>query len=302
MCFTLLVFYTKISNAQDSSLCTAHPQTSSHNFSFTLKPRQLVVGLGSIYAGSLLLLNEAWYKGYPRSGMHSFDDRKEWLQIDKMGHLWSTYSLSRGTSQLWAYSLGDKKKGAIAGSLSAVGFMTTIEILDGFSSEWGWSWSDMAANVGGSSLFLFQELAWGEQRIRFKFGPGLVSYPDPQLQVRANQLFGKSIPERILKDYNGLTFWLSGNLHSFLPESKLPRWLNLAVGYGADGLFGGFENRAFDANGNVVFDRRDIARKRHFYLAPDIDFSKIRTNRKWLKFAFFVLDGFKVVPLKIKIS
>jgi hypothetical protein len=31
------------------------------------------------------------------------------------------------------------------------------------------------------------------------------------------------------KDYNGQTYWLSVNLHSFI---KAPKWLNLAIGYG----------------------------------------------------------------------
>ena len=297
----ILLAATINSNGQDSIPSGVLQSSNSTNNSLVLNPKTLGIGMGGLYTGSLFLLNEAWYKGYPKSEFHTFNDSKEWLQIDKMGHFWSTYSLSRGSSELWSLALGDRRKGALAGSLSAVGFMTTIELLDGFSSEWGWSWSDMATNVGGSGLYLFQELAWGEQRIRFKFGPGLIKYNDPVLQARADQLFGKSIPERILKDYNGLKFWFSGNIHSFFPATKLPKWLNLAVGYGAEGLFGGFDNRGFDANGNLIFDRRDVARKRHLYIAPDIDFSKIKTRKKWLKSIFFVMDGFKIVPFQIKI-
>ena len=52
--------------------------------------------------------------------------------------------------------------------------------------------------------------------------------------------------ERMLKDYNGQTYWLSANLKSFFQGSNIPAWLNVAVGYGADGMFGGFENKWID--------------------------------------------------------
>ncbi|OJU23360.1 MAG: hypothetical protein BGN92_03335 [Sphingobacteriales bacterium 41-5] len=49
------------------------------------------------------------------------------------------------------------------------GFLTVIEILDGFSNKWGFSWGDMAANVFGAGMFQGQQLLWNEQRIKFKF-------------------------------------------------------------------------------------------------------------------------------------
>ena len=112
------------------------------------------------------------------------------------------------------------------------------------------------------------------------------------LEQRSDDLFGKSWYERMLKDYNQQTYWLSANLRSFFPKSKLPAWLNVAVGYGADGMFGGFENKWKDKPGNDV-TRYDIQRKRQYYLAPDIDFTKIKTNSKFLRTAFSFLNAFK---------
>ena len=43
----------------------------------------------------------------------------------------------------------------------------------------------------------------------------------------------------------------------------------------------------------VPVDRTDIPRIRQFYLAPDIDFTKIKTNKKWLRTIFFCLNAFK---------
>ena len=48
-----------------------------------------------------------------------------------------------------------------------------------------------------------------------------------------------------------------------------------------------------DKNGNVIFDRSDIKRYRQWYLSPDVDFTKIRTNKKGLKVLFFVLSAVK---------
>jgi hypothetical protein len=67
----------------------------------------------------------------------------------------------------------------------------------------------------------------------------------------------------------------------------------VSVGYGADGMFGGTENIGRDKNGNINFNRPDIKRYRQWYLAPDIDLSKIKTKSKPLKFFLTVLSAFK---------
>ena len=45
-------------------------------------------------------------------------------------------------------------------------------------------------------------------------------------------------------------------------------------------MFGARENRAKDPAGNIIFDRTNIARVRQWYLAPDIDLTKIKTKSK----------------------
>lgn len=266
--------------------------------------RMKAVTLGhiSLYTGSLIVLNQAWYKDYPKTGIHSFNDSKEWLQVDKIGHAWSAYNLARLSSSTWEWAGADRKKAAIVGTLSGFSFMTVIEYLDSRSAEWGWSWSDMVANTIGSGLYLGQELLWKEQRIQYKFSFHRVDHKQSDLIQRADDLFGKSLAERMLKDYNGQTYWLSFNLKSFLPDAKIPKWLNVSLGYGAEGLYGGFENRAYDKNGNLIFDRRDIPRTRGFYLSPDIDLTKIKTNKKWVRTALFMLNAIKIPAPAMRIN
>jgi hypothetical protein len=89
-----------------------------------------------------------------------------------------------------------------------------------------------------------------------------------------------------LKDYNGQTYWLSLNVQSFSNSSAHPNWLNVAVGYGTKGVYGGFENVAYDKRGNVTFNRPDIKRQRQWYISPDVDFTKIKTGKRFVKTLF----------------
>jgi hypothetical protein len=149
----------------------------------------------------------------------------------------------------------------------------------------------MGSNLFGAGLFIAQEKSWKEQRIQFKFSFHPVNYKDPQLEARADELYGKNWYEKMLKDYNGQTYWLSANPRSFLRGSGFPAWLNISVGYGAGGMFGGFENKWMEGSSEIT--RFDIARKRQFYISPDIDFSKIKSNSKLVRTLFSTLNGFK---------
>jgi hypothetical protein len=275
--------------AQDSTGVVADTSVS-----FNRKKRITWVAAANagFYAGSLTALNAAWYKGYKRSSFHTFDDSREWLQLDKAGHAWTAYTTGKYLTNMWEWAGLPHKKAVWVGGLSGAAYLTVIEFLDAYSAEWGWSWSDIGANVFGSTLFIGQELMWNEQRIQLKFSFHPSSYKDPMLESRADDLFGKPWYERMLKDYNAQTYWLSANLKSFFKQSNLPEWLNVAAGYGGDGMFGGFDNSWTDNNGNPV-SRYDIPRKRQFYIAPDIDFTKIKTKSKFLRTTFSLLNAFK---------
>lgn len=259
------------------------------------KKRIYLATIGSLagYSGTLIALSNAWYKNYPQSSFHFFNDTDDWLQVDKAGHIFGAYSAGKMSMELWRWAGLSRKKRILAGGLSGTLFMTVIEVLDGFSSQWGFSVGDLSANFAGSGLFIAQELAWDEQRVQVKFSFHRNDYGSTSLHQRADDLFGSRTMERMLKDYNGQTYWLSANLKSFFKKSTLPRWLNIAVGYGANGMFGGTENLLKDNNGNILFDRRDIPRYRQWYLAPDIDLTKIKTKSKFLKAGFFLLNSLK---------
>jgi uncharacterized protein YfiM (DUF2279 family) len=310
LCFGLPVMISLHGNAQTDTISinpsiadTTVPVSpdSSRDFhsSFLTKKQKrqrtwLVAGVNVAgYGGTMVALYSAWYSKYEQTSFHSFNDWPEWKQVDKAGHLYSAYIESVGSMELWRWAGMERKKRIWIGGMSGAVYQTTIEILDGFSEGWGWSWGDFGANILGSAALVSQELAWNEQRIRLKFSFHNVNYNDPELEKRNRQLFGSSIAERLLKDYNGQTYWASVNLNSFFPRAGIPSWLNVAAGYGAEGMFGGRENIAKDESGNITFTRPDVKRYRQWYLAPDIDFSRLHTGSKFVKLIFTVLNAFK---------
>lgn len=245
-----------------------------------------------LYGGALAVLSNTWYNQYPKSRFHTFDDTPEWLQMDKAGHFYSAYMEGKISREMWRCTGLPEKQQIWIGGLSGFVYQSVIEILDAYSAEWGFSWTDMAANAGGSTLMIGQELIWREQRIQLKFSAYPKRYQDPYLKTRTDQLFGDNLAERTLKDYNAQSYWVSVNLHSFMPQSRLPSWLNIALGYGANGMLKGDNNIWEDGNG-MQHDYSFIPRYRQFYLSPDIDFTRIPTRRKGVKVLFQVLNMFK---------
>lgn len=244
------------------------------------------------WAGTFIALNKAWYEGYDKTGFHSFNDGREWNQMDKAGHVWTTYQLSRASGATWKWAKLPRKTAIWLGGASAVAFQSIIEIQDGYSEKWGFSWWDMAANITGAGAYVAQELGWKEQRIQIKMGYRPFSYP-AEFRQRRNELFGAGNLERILKDYNSQAYWLSVNLNSFFPESRLPEWLNLSLGYSSDMMLGGMENSWTNGNGQLI-DRSDIKRVRKYYLSADLDLTRIPTRSKFLRSVFFAINAIKI--------
>jgi len=217
-----------------------------------------------------------------------------------MGHFWTAYHLSRLSTDSWRWAGINNKKAIWLGGISAVAYQSIIEIQDGFSEKWGFSWGDMAMNVAGAGSYIAQEFGWKEQRITIKLSYWPYDYP-PDLQPRADDLFGTNTFGKVLKDYNSQTYWLNFNLRSFFPQSKIPRWLNLSVGHSAELMLGGTENKWTDENGEEI-DRTDIPRFRRFFLSVDVDLTKIRTKSKFLKTVFSVANMVKIPAPALEFS
>jgi hypothetical protein len=239
-----------------------------------------------LYASTLTLLYFGWYDGKPMTSFHFFNDNNNDLQLDKCGHATTAYTFT-GYAYNWLRWAGlNNNKSTVYGGLMGFASMSVIEILDGFSVEYGASWGDLLANASGPALFVSQQLTWKEQRMRLKF-----SYHPTKYAQYNPVLLGEDDLQRIIKDYNGHTYWLSANINAFLrPESRFPKWINVAVGYGGRGILGVTNNPA-EIDGRPIphFDR-----VRRYYLTLDIDLTRIKTRSKALKFVFSTLSFVKV--------
>ncbi len=240
---------------------------------------------GFYYAGSMLILQNTWYHDRKVVPFHFFNDNKGYLQVDKFGHAFGAYVESYiGYKVL--LNLGISKTQALiyGGTLGLV-LQTPIEIMDGIHEGWGFSWGDMAANAIGSGLVIGNELLFHEQVVKYKF-----SYAASSYARSANGYLGKTMIERLLKDYNGHTYWFSMPINKFIFNQQIPQWLNIAAGYGANGMYGEYENIT---NYNGV-DIPVTKRYRQYLLSLDIDWTKIKTNSQFLK---IVLQGMTFIKL-----
>ena len=263
-----------------------------------LNKKHLGIVLGTeaiLYGSSLVGLNELWYKDYPRSSFHFFNDDDEWLQMDKAGHMTTSYYVGRVGVGLLKWSGVDRKKAIWYGGMLGSVYQNTIEVLDGYSSEWGFSIGDFSANTAGSLLCVGEELAWNEQRIVLKYSFQQSEYA----KYRPGEL-GNGLQENWLKDYNGQTYWLSVNPSSFMrKETKFPKWLNVAFGYGAEGMTGGSFNPPYiDANGNQIYFKR----YRQYYLSLDVDLTRIKTKSKFVNTVFYSIGYLKIPAPSVEFS
>jgi len=239
------------------------------------------------YAALGLYLGTTWYAQEDLSSFHLFNDWHEWKQMDKMGHALGGYHGTKWMITGLKWSGIPKRQAILYGGMTGMIVMSSIEIFDGFGEKWGASLPDIGANFVGVSVAMLNQWLWNENRIQIKY-----SYwpSDIARSLEHQDVLGANLPEWILKDYNGAAYWMSLRVHSFLPEGNFkriyPRWLNVAFGYGAGGLLGGYGTDPED-----VIAAREF---RKYYLSLDIDFSNIRVRSGfWRMF----LDGMSIFRL-----
>ena len=230
------------------------------------RKRQWFVGASNaaVWGGTTILLNEIWYKDYPRTAFHTFDDANNWRYMDKCGHAFAAYKLASIEYASWTWAgIAPEKAVWLSGGLSW-GYLFTVEVLDGFSEGWGFSYADLGANTIGSGLFVIQQLTWHDQRFRLKF-----SYkPSEFAKLRPNVL-GSTFPERLLKDYNAQSYWISASPGAFLPPGMyFPRWVQLSFGYSAHGMLNGDSNL-------YTIDGFTYRARSEFAISLDLDWSQV---------------------------
>ena len=242
------------------------------------------VGVASAWTGSMIGLHQVWYKQVEKSSWNTFDDSKSWLQMDKAGHFYTSYKLNALTTDLYRWSGMQTKYATWLGITVSIGFQTTLEFFDAHTQDWGWSWTDFSTNIFGASSYAAQIHFWNEERFIPKF-----SYsPTPFAEIRPSVL-GRTFSERLLKDYNGQTYWLSFSPGSFFKNKRIPEWACVSIGYSAhEKLVGSASYFTDPETGQDYFEQREIL------ISLDIDFSKISVKRPWIRTFLQQLNHLKV--------
>jgi len=239
----------------------------------------LSFGLG-VYAITLIGLIQAWYGADGTTAFHWFNDTSDWLGMDKAGHILSTFQVAAFALFILQRAGLHRRPGSAVAALMGWLVVSSYELLDGLSPTYGASAADLIANAAGALLLPLQVLAFP----RLVAIPKL-SYWQHHLTALRPQLLGASPAEQWLKDYNGMTLWLSLDVNGMLGRRVLPPWLTVAIGYGAEGLLGGQDNHWTDASG-ATHDYRHLLRTQQLYLSLDLNVIYLRgrlpERHRWL--------------------
>ena len=271
--FLVLVILSQHLKAQDSTAVNKR-----------LKP--LIIGGSIVYAGSLVALDRLWYADFERQSFRFFNDNKEWYQLDKLGHFYSSFHISKASYNGIKWAGLEDKKSIFWGSMVSIMVMTPIEIFDGFSAEYGASSGDLIANSLGTALFYSQQSFWGEIRIHPKYSFNRTNY-----QKYRPDVLGSNLSEELIKDYNGQHQWLSFDLSRF--NDHLPKWLNIAIGYGAKGMV--YANKSDNIENG--FNPRRL-----YFLALDFDFNEYKTKSKFINTALYFVNMIKLPAPTLEFS
>jgi hypothetical protein len=247
--------------------------------------RIVAVSAAATYTAGLAGLNHLWYKDSGRQRFRFFNDNAEWKQMDKAGHFYSSFHLSHGFSRGLKHFNVEAAKSDLTGALLGFAVLVPIEVFDGFSDAYGASVGDLGADAAGALFYYGQARLWNEVRLHPKFSFRYSPYAE-----RRPELLGKGM-ERILKDYNGQTYWLSIDADKFF---RFPKWLNISVGYGASGMVYARDEQHI-GNGLPTPFRR-------YFLSLDFDVQAIRTRSKAVKTILFVVNMIRIPSPAIEFS
>jgi hypothetical protein len=255
----------------------------------------VIAGTTAFYVAGMSYLQFVWYKDKERVPFHFYNDIKGYQQVDKFGHAFGAYAGSYTGYMLLRNAGVPKDKALLYGGTLGLVLLTPIEVYDGLYEGWGFSIPDMIANAAGSAFVIGQELAFDDQIAKFKF-----SFSPSPYYKQANGYLGDTYLESLFLDYNAHTYWLSVPANKMVPTNVLPDWANVAVGYSANGMFGEFTNRRYYRGVALP----ETERYRQYLLSLDIDWTRIKTDSKFLntvlKGMFFIKLPFPALEVNSK--
>ncbi len=250
--------------------CGTH--MSAQGDSAHVDPLRFGVVAGATVGGFVVahgILNDLWWKG-ERVPFHinTAQDYSYALNADKYGHATFAFMASTVYGDLMRWCGLDSTSAAWWGFGVAMTYQTYIEVRDGYSRDYGFSWGDIGANTLGAALPVAKH-----------YVPALRAF-DLQISFWPSDAFRQGAYNAIIDDYTSTTHWLAMNVHDLAPcsvQHYLPPWLGVAIGHSVrilDGRGGGEHVVVLSLDWqlhripNLPSWLRDIARVLHLYHLP----------------------------------
>lgn len=180
-----------------------------------------------------------------------FGEDTKYGGADKLGHFWSTYTLSDGLTGLYKYYGYESKTANLYAAFSAWTVQAVMEVFDGTSKSQGFSPEDMAMNtLGALTSMLMDRYPELDQKIDFR-----VEYV---LEVEPNSLFD---------DYSNQFYSMVLKLDGF--DSIENTFLKYVE------IHGGYYSRGYDSS--------EVEKNRSLYAGISLNFSRLLNQLEWKK-------------------
>jgi len=248
---------------------TANPQRVLAQDSSDVKIGRVAL-IGGVTLGTVIPVHlyqqSAWWQGQ-RAPFRFENDWKYALNVDKVGHMYAGYILSRTFGYMLRWSGLSEHSSTFYGSVFGLSYQMYVEVEDGFHRDYGFSPGDAFSNMVGATIPLAQSTFPVLKNFAFKYSYWPSSKYLDELHAGQARAF--------LDDYQGTTVWLAVDPHFFIGNGAarvVPPWLGLAIGMAA---------RDLDLNGNG---------RRIYSLALDYNLSKIDTDSDLLQAIFTLID------------
>jgi hypothetical protein len=168
-----------------------------------------------------------WWRGNYRTFKYQNDGflNNYSLGVDKAGHFYTSYFYFNALYEFMEWGGFDEQTKLITSIAIPAFYAFSIELNDGFT-YFSFSGYDLTANMLGIGYGVLQRQVPILQNFKFKWS----YYPSGETIVTAQNKFP------IASDYDGHIYWLSIDVNGVMPQGMKeywPRFLNLAVGYGA---------------------------------------------------------------------
>lgn len=177
------------------------------------------LGLSGGYAALYIYFKHAWWSGVPAPNWYVENDwDQDERDLDKFGHFFGGYQLTRITSELLRAGCMRKSQAALLAALYAYSFQFQIEEWDGTQKIYGFSPADLIADAGGAMLAVAQQ-----HTVWLQATKPVWSYT-PTAAFRNRNEPGHGGQPRATTDYAGQSYWFSTDVNALLPENAKRYW------------------------------------------------------------------------------